>query len=55
MGFEVIKMSRSCLLIAPIAPTSPCDNIDHVSFPLLCGERCTWERSHNHSIQRLLS
>jgi len=40
MGVEVIKMSRSCPLrlhlIAPIAPTSPCDNIDHVSFPLLC-------------------
>jgi len=40
MGFEVIKMSRSCplrvYLIAPIAPTSPRDNIDHVSFPSLC-------------------
>jgi len=36
MGFEVIKMSRSCplrvYLIAPIAPTFPCDNIDHLSF-----------------------
>jgi len=29
-------MSIKSILNAPIASTSPCDNIDHVSFPSLC-------------------